>query len=374
MRRMTTLVVSDLHVGARTGVDLLRRPEIRSRLVAALDGVDRLVLLGDAVELRHGPVLSVLETARPLFEELGQAMAGREIVLAPGNHDHELLTAWFERRRFEGAGPLTLEERIDPAEGRATEQLARWLEPATLSIAYPGLWLRDDVYAMHGHYVDCHLTVPTFERLGASLMERLAGDPAHDGHTPDAYEAPLAPIYAWLHALAQHRRGAGTAASGAELSSGVWKRLNGDTPTTVARAKWAAVGALVPAGVALANRAGLGPFRSELSGRALRRAGLAAMGEVTERLGIAAPYVIFGHTHRPGPMPGDDLAEWTTPGGGRLVNTGSWVYQPHFLGETPAVSPYWPGTAVRVEDDGAPEIVRLLEALGHSELWPLAGP
>ncbi len=369
---MTTLVVSDLHIGARTGVDLLRRAEIRAALVEALDGVDRLVLLGDAVELRHGPVLSVLEAARPLFEELGAAMAGREIVLAPGNHDHELLATWFERRRFEGAGALGLEQRIDPAEGRATEQLARWLEPARLSLSYPGVWLRDDVYATHGHYVDCHLTVPTFERLGAALMERLAGDPAHGGHTPDAYEAPLAPIYAWLHALAQQRRGAGAAAGAAELSSGVWKRLNGDTATAVARAKWAAVGALVPLGVAVANRGGLGPFRSELSSQELRRAGLRAMGDVAGRLRIDAAHVIFGHTHRPGPLPGDDAAEWRTPAGGRLVNTGSWVYQPHFLGTTPDSSPYWPGTAVRVEDEGPPEVVRLLQSLGHAELWPVA--
>ena len=368
---MTTLVVSDLHVGARTGIDLLRRPEIRARLVEALDGVDRLVLLGDAVELRHGPVLSVLETARPLFEELGAAMAGREVVLAPGNHDHELLATWFERRRFEGAAPLGLEERIDPGEGRATEQLARWLEPATLSLAYPGVWLREDVYAMHGHYVDCHLTVPTFERLGASLMERIAGDPSRDGNSPEAYEAPLAPIYAWLHALAQHRRGAGAAAGGAELSSGVWKRLNGDTPTTVARAKWALAGAMVPLAVAVANRSGLGPFRPELTGSELRRAGLAAMGAVTSRLHVDAAYVIFGHTHRPGPFPDDAPAEWIAPGGGALVNTGSWVYQPHFLGETPAVSPYWPGTAARLEDTGPPEIVRLLASLGHAELWPV---
>jgi hypothetical protein len=374
MRAMTTLVVSDLHVGARTGADLLRRPEIRAHLIEALDGIDRLVLLGDAVELRHGPVLSVLETARPLFEELGAAMAGGEIVLAPGNHDHELLAAWFERRRFEGAGTLGLEERIDPGEGRATEQLAAWLQPASFSLAYPGVWLRDDVYAMHGHYVDCHLTVPTFERLSASLMERLAGDPAQDGHTPDAYEAPLAPIYAWLHAMAQHRRGAGAAAGGAELSSGVWKRLNGDTPTTAARIRWTAFGAMVPVGVAVANRAGLGPFRSELSGRELRRAGLAAMGEVVTRLGVDAPHVIFGHTHRPGPFPDDDLAEWTAPTGARLTNSGSWVYQPHFLGETPAVSPYWPGTAVRLEDDGPPEVVRLLQSLGHAELWPVTLP
>ena len=32
--------------------------------------------------------------------------------------------------------------------------------------------------------------------------------------------------------------------------------------------------------------------------------------------------------------------------GSRIVNTGSWIYQPHFLSGTPNASPYWPGTAV----------------------------
>jgi len=40
-----------------------------------------------------------------------------------------------------------------------------------------------------------------------------------------------------------------------------------------------------------------------------------------------------------------DLTEWTTHAGGRIRNTGSWVYQPHFLSEEPNRSPYWPGTA-----------------------------
>ena len=30
------------------------------------------------------------------------------------------------------------------------------------------------------------------------------------------------------------------------------------------------------------------------------------MGEVAARLGLGDAYVIFGHTHRAGPLPGDD--------------------------------------------------------------------
>ena len=75
-----------------------------------------------------------------------------------------------------------------------------------------------------------------------------------------------------------------------------------------------------------------------------------------ERLGIRAEYVIVGHSHRSGPWPADDRTEWTAPGGARIMNTGSWTYQPHFLTATPNESPYWPGTAVLVEETGPPRL------------------
>ena len=40
---------------AAPGIDVLRRPELRAALLEELAGVDRLVLLGDVLELRHGP-------------------------------------------------------------------------------------------------------------------------------------------------------------------------------------------------------------------------------------------------------------------------------------------------------------------------------
>ena len=90
------------------------------------------------------------------------------------------------------------------------------------------------------------------------------------------------------------------------------------------------------------------------------------------RLGVRAPHVVWGHSHRSGPWPGDDLIEWTTAAGGRIHNTGSWVYQPHFLSDAPNGSPYWPGTAVLIEETGPPELVRLLGDRGHRELAPPA--
>ena len=51
-----TAVISDLHLGAGSGVDLLRHEPIVELLAPALTGVDRLVLLGDVIELRDRPL------------------------------------------------------------------------------------------------------------------------------------------------------------------------------------------------------------------------------------------------------------------------------------------------------------------------------
>jgi hypothetical protein len=110
------------------------------------------------------------------------------------------------------------------------------------------------------------------------------------------------------------------------------------------------------AGVAGLNRAGMGPLRPDVSGVALRRAGLAAFTEVLARLDVAAAHVLFGHTHRAGPLPGDDSSEW-----GRLLNVGSWVHEPRFVGDDPSGSPYRPGFAAIVDDDGPPALVNLLD-------------
>src|SRR4051812_49731916 len=100
-----TLVVSDLHLGARTGVDLLRRPPVRARLLERLDGVDRLVLLGDTIELRHGPPREALAAAEPALGAIGEAMRGGEGLLVPGNHDHRLLAPWLAGRRDRRPAP-----------------------------------------------------------------------------------------------------------------------------------------------------------------------------------------------------------------------------------------------------------------------------
>ena len=222
-----TLLVSDLHLGSGAGADLLRRAEIRRTLIEALDGIDRLVLLGDTLELRHGPPREALAAARGLFEDLAEAFAGREIVLVPGNHDHALIEPWLARRAEEERGePLAPEQLLEPWQASPmAERVAALAAPAVLRVAYPGLWVRPDVYATHGHFLDCHLTVPTIERLSLGVMSRLLGRPARAFSSVDDYEAVCAPAFAWRDAVSRSAR-PGAAVSGIATAD-AWKALGG---------------------------------------------------------------------------------------------------------------------------------------------------
>jgi len=365
-----TLVISDLHLGARSGIDLVRRGELRAPLLSAVEGIDRLVLLGDTLELRHGPVREALAAAEGFLRDLGSALgAGREVVLVAGNHDHHLFEPWLERRArgAEPPPPLELEQTVEAPRGGLLDLLAGWLDPARVRAAYPGVWLRGDVYAMHGHYLDRHVTVPTFERLAVGVIHRLNGSRPAPGDRVEEYEASLAPVYAWIHAMAQaapFARGVGAHGASAQL----WQSLARGSGHRPLRSTALRTG--VALSIATLNRAGLGPLRADVSGVELRRAGLRAMGEVVERLGIDADHVIFGHTHRAGPWPGDAPEAWMAPTGARLLNTGNWVYERHFLTRNPNESPYWPGAGVVVDDEGPPRLERFLGCRGHAELRP----
>jgi predicted phosphodiesterase len=240
--------------------------------MSRLQRADEVVLLGDSIELRDRPLDEALAVATPFFEELGEALGGRRVTLVPGNHDHRLASEWLRRR---GGAPLRLEQRALPGPGDPLGRLARRMGDTRLELAYPGVWLRPDVYATHGHYLDCHNGVRTFECLARAVSERVV---RRDGYAaPDDYEAVLAPLYRLFYRAAQ------------------WS--------------WAWQG--VRLGKALVRRAEGGDRRP-----ARFEPGMRAMARVVECLGIEADHVVFGHLHCPG--------EWRSDGGTRLVNTGTW--------------------------------------------------
>jgi len=345
----------------------------------ALAGAGRVVLLGDLLELRDRPVMDVVEIATPFFADLAEAAGDAQVVVVPGNHDHHLVEPWLEQRMLDGAPPLELEQRT-AADG-ALAALARSAGGLDVELAYPGVWLAHGVYATHGHYLDRHLTIPTFERLGVAAVERVLGMHAGDGPDPldppgadepagpEQYERAQGPVYALLYALAQGTEANRVGAGNPTLR--LWRSVaRGSSRSSKAR-NWLLGSVAVPGAVGIANRLGLGPVQADISASAITSAGLVAIGDVIERLAIEAKTVIFGHTHRRGPLATD--GEWSHPGGGRLLNTGSWVHSPTLLRSTAAQSPYWPGTIAVVEDGGEPELRHLLDDLSREELHEEAG-
>ena len=356
--RVTTAIVSDLHLGTRTKADVARRPEARARLAGALEAADEVVFLGDLLELRELPLEAVLSQARVVVGDLAPALAGKRVTLVPGNHDHRLAEPLVERLRMEGR-PIGLDGSAVVDESPVASELARCLPESECSLAYPGLWLRPDMYALHGHYLDLHMTVPRAESiLGKAMARRILGAGFAFGCVDD-YEHAIGPLYGLSYDLAQ-RPGKGLHST--TLSRDVWERIHGDGRARVSGFLLGRVA--IPAGVAALNASGLGPFGTDLSGEELRLSGLRAIGDVLGALGIEAEHVVFGHTHRPGPLPGEeDDPGWQLPNGGRLWNTGSWFLESALLGERGRESPYWPGGVTYVRDSGPPEHVNVLQGV-----------
>jgi 3',5'-cyclic AMP phosphodiesterase CpdA len=360
---MRTAIVSDLHLGGAVGDDVLRDPAIAELLVAELAGADRVVLLGDVVELRDLALGLALEAARPFFAALGEALAGREVTIVPGNHDHRFAEPLLDELSLAGA-PLELEHRYEPSPG-PTAKIAEWLAPARLRLGYPGIWLRDDVYATHGHYIDPHLTLPRAECIAAATVMRLTGTiPAVAA--PADYERVLAPIYGLGYGFAQGRRRR-FRRSGHPAES-AWKLLSGVDGDAGPRQRLtrSAVRASFPAFIGGVNRLLHAEFVPDVSSEAIFLSGLEAGAEMAARLGVDGSHVITGHTHRGGPEPDD--GEWPLRGGGRLHNTGNWVFATAFHHPGRPPGPYWPGTVTWLEDEGPPHRVHLLREHTHSGL------
>jgi hypothetical protein len=365
---MRTAIVSDLHLGGANGEDVLREPAIRRSLLEEIAAADRLVILGDAVELRDLPLGVALGAARPFFEELGEAMSGREVVLVPGNHDHRFAEPLLDELSLSGSGPLRFEHLYDPSPG-PTAQIDEWLGGAELRLAYPGIWLREDVYATHGHYMDPHLTLPRAECIAAAIVMRLSG-PIPSPAEPADYERVLRPIYGLGWGVAQVRP-TGLAEKRGRPSEAAWRRLSGSEGGGDRRQQLTgrALRAAFPPSVKAINRLLRSDFGPDVSAAAIFRSGLEAATELAARLGLDGGHVITGHTHRGGPTDGE--AEWPLRGGGRLHNTGSWIFASvfHHPGRPPG--PYWPGMVTWLEDEGPPRRVRLLSEHSHDELSEL---
>jgi UDP-2,3-diacylglucosamine pyrophosphatase LpxH len=338
-----TLVVSDLHLGARLQHDVLSRPKPVVHLLDALEGVQRLVLLGDIVELMQRRPQRAMSIAEPVLRALGERLGpDGEAIIVPGNHDAALVRTWVRaqgtRLRPESAVPLTATPML--------AQLGEWLAPARVRAQYPGVWLSDGVWATHGHYLDRHLLPESAFGFARGLLGRLP----RDGALPIDYELAGGPSVTRVELLLARLLPRPLAA----LAESVAELLRAASMPQVPR-------------VLLHPR--LAPLTSMLLGLQMRRASIPAMARVVHRLGIDAEFVVFGHVHRRGPLANERLALWEGPGGRpHMVNTGSWVYEPLLVHRARAPHPYWPGGAVILEPGAPPRSVGLLDGL-NADAW-----
>lgn len=336
---MRTLVISDLHLGGRAQYDVLRRPAARAHLLAALDGVDRLVLLGDLIELITSQPRRSLQEAEPVLRSIGERMAGGEVVVVPGNHDAPLIRAWARAL----GDRLTIATAVDAGASRALTRVVSWLGPGPVHVHYPGVWLSPSVYATHGHYLDHHLIPESPIGLPRGPLRPQPHGPA----TPSDYEHG--------RIRSHHTR---------DTVAGRPVALLADATANLARRT---VLSRLPH---LLHSARLTPVSAAIVDLQMRRAALPAMRRVLELLGVGAEWVIFGHVHRLGPAPSDRQSQWVAAGGPKLVNAGSWLYEPALIDRAVPPHPYWPGGAVLIEPGGEPRAISLLDKLGRDQLRP----
>lgn len=205
------------------------------------------------------------------------------------------------------------------------------------------------------------MSLPRLECVAAAVTMRTLS-PLPERPAPADYERILQPIYGFTYGLAQ----GGSVWRGARPSERAWRALAGRNGNR-GRIRRAALGAAIPATVWTVNRLLRAEFDADLSSTgAITRSGVNAATEMLMRLDLDGIHVITGHTHRAGPE--DDEGAWNLPGGGRLHNTGSWVFASAFHHPGTPPGPYWPGTITWLEDEGPPSRVKLLGEYTRSEL------
>ncbi len=321
---MRTLVISDLHLGNRVHRAVLGYPEPLRVLLEALDGIDRLVLLGDVAELVTRSPRRSLAAAEPVLRALGQGMGSeREVIIVPGNHDFPLVRAWARAR----GAQLSIDDTVEPHATGALARVVSWLGPSTVRVHYPGVWLGKGIYATHGHYLDHHLIPEGPVGLPRGRL-RTAASPVR----PSEYERG--------RIRSHHRR-----------------------DTLVSRVLQRPVRTAFHYLPRLLMNARMAPVSAALVDVQMRRASMPALDRVLRRLEVEADWVVFGHVHRLGPLADDRPEDWRAQNGGRFVNTGSWLDEPLLMDRATPPHPYWPGGAVIIEPGAAPRAVGLLDGL-----------
>ncbi|MBO0769397.1 MAG: metallophosphoesterase family protein [Solirubrobacterales bacterium] len=301
-----TLLISDLHLGHPSGLAVLERPAPLERLLSAIEQADRLVLLGDIIELRNSDAPEAMSRAEPVLRAVGRLPGSRELLLIPGNHDRMLIRDWIAARGQE----LEPDDRAPNDASAALSEVNAWLG-GQLQVRYPGAALSPSVWATHGHYLD-----PLLTPQGPYGFTALGGR-RHSARRRAA----------WYERERPHRT----------------SRMAHVTYHQIREAR-------------------VSRLMSRALGGQMRAHSVPALRSVIASLGVQAAHVVFGHVHRLGPL---GREHW-----GEFANTGSWYYEPLLVDHAVHENPYWPGGAVWLSDDDTPRPVNLLAGLERHELLP----
>lgn len=387
---MATAILSDLHLGAAHGDDLLRYPFFCNLLREQLDGVDHVVLLGDILDLRFQQLEIALQLAMPFLSMLGEVLSTAKhprVTYIPGNHDHHYASRLIEaeqERAIDAGEPYIFKQAVAPRDFFLSRQLAR-LIGGKVEVKFTYFYDTLDssegpIFLIHGHYLDLHI-----DAVPARLLSLLQASIASAGQnvealSPDLYEAILRPQYELLHWIGQ-------SPGGGQIQSRIYERLRGGAPPNtrlrqIRRAalnRAASVGGKV--GVALAEmvanrlvKGGLSltsPAREAQVEQTISAFSL-SLEELDAYLPTGAKYVIFGHTHRPGPLESIDSPErWTVKLHGQetqVMNSGSWLYDAGKARRPDYRPQRWPGTFILIPDRGQPRLVEVLGSLSMEYL------
>ena len=365
---MRTLVISDSHLGAWTGDDLLAYAWAREALRPELERADEVVLLGDLVDLLFATIEHAFERADGLVELLAQTLSGKRLVWLAGNHDHHILVrrleALIELRIATGKPDDALTE-LWQASFFFEAFLRRRLPQTEIEIAYPTYRI-GEVLLSHGHYLDAEVRGSVPNRLLQGGFWRLAGGRTTTPTVSD-YEAALVPLTELLFIEAQLPKGA----AAEQRIQAELRRLGHFAATAAAPGR-----ELARLGRSIARRVrgtpqGHTPTADFVLARVVAPGAsvlpsVAAYARVCANLGWDRDvrWFVFAHTHQPL----DGVRASATNPGDRFWNTGCWIYEPP-VGPAADYLAYidhnWPGSAVVIDTEqrgGEPQLLQLLSA------------
>ena len=306
---------------ARLAAPTWPRPRVRERLVEAVAGRrPRGPPRRPAGAARATGGRRCSSWPRRFFDALApRSTAGRPVIARARQPRPRLVAPGSSRPRLEGrtgpcgGGPVHAES------GDAADASPPGCPDAEVALAYPG------VLAARRRVRDPRpLPRHAPDRAPRGIVDRLCDGARQRPRNATArrrptYEAALAPIYAFSPAWRRAPPPRALTRGGA-LSRTVWRAAQ---RAAAARSPAAGPRGHPGRGGGL-NRIGLGPFEAASAARTCAAPACSRWARGGALGARRAEHVIFGHTHRPGPLPGDDPADGASRGT-RLWNTGCWL-------------------------------------------------